>query len=74
MTKLLTTSEAAEQLNCSTRHIIRMIEAGRLRAKDIGVGSHHEWRIYPDSIDQIDEPVTKPKKKRRKMTGIERFV
>lgn len=70
---LLTTKEAAAKLNCSQRHVVRMIEAGKLRARDIGTGSHHEWRIYPDSIDAADEPIKKPRRK-RKPIGIERFV
>lgn len=70
--RLLTVEEAAQLLKVSRRHIDRMIKAGKLKATDIGIGSNHVWRIDADAINpDLQKPITR---KRRKPTGIERFV
>lgn len=74
---LLTVIEAAELLNCSRRHVGRMIELGRLKATDIGLASRKEYRISrQDIFALLDEkqPVKKPKRRRRKPINIIRYV
>ncbi len=39
----LTVEEAAEILKVDTRHIKRLIKAGKLRAKNIGVGTERKF-------------------------------
>ena len=46
VTKLLTVSEAAEQLNCGPETVRRMVKSGRLKCKRIG----NQIRIHPADL------------------------
>jgi excisionase family DNA binding protein len=41
--------EAAQALNCSERHVIRLVRGGKLRADRLGA---RVVRIFDDSIDE----------------------
>jgi len=53
---LITVAVAAAILAVTTRHILRMIEAGRLDAVDISLGNERrEYRIKSDSVRRLLE-------------------
>lgn len=75
--RLLTVDQVAEMLTCSRRHVGRMIEAGRLPATDIGLGTRKEWRIALEAVETLQNgtaPIKQPKRKRRKPANIIRYV
>jgi excisionase family DNA binding protein len=51
--QFFTIEQTAEILACSVRHIKRLIEAKRLVAVDIGIGSTREWRISGQAIREM---------------------
>lgn len=51
MPTYLTLDEAAESLNCSKRHLRRLIADGRLRA--YAVGTTRVLRIDPDDLHEV---------------------
>jgi len=53
----LTVAECAALLKCHQRTVTRLIKAGKLPAKNIGVGKHQEYRIL------LDVPPPAPRQK-----------
>jgi excisionase family DNA binding protein len=47
--KLISTAQAAERLGVSTRRVVFLIHAGRLKAKKIG----RDWIINPKDLELI---------------------
>jgi len=48
---ILTIREVAQRLKCSTDKVRHLIICGRLRAFDIGAGSHHHYRVTQQALD-----------------------
>lgn len=48
----LCVSEVAEALRVSLRHVMNLIEEGKIQAIDIGIGVHHHWRIPVDAYKE----------------------
>jgi excisionase family DNA binding protein len=48
--RLLTTSECAEILNCSSRYVLMLIEAGELPGVDLG---SRAVRVTPDDLERF---------------------
>ena len=46
----MTIDEVAEALHCSERTVRRLIDAGRLRAVDLGGSLKHLWRVEVDEL------------------------
>ncbi len=64
-----TIDQAATALSCSTRHIKRMIQAGKLQYQDIGLGRQKILRVLFPSAEQALR-TTAPKKRRRNVPQI----
>ena len=80
MQRLLTITEAAELLSCSTATVIRHITAGRLLAINLANGKRRsDYRIAPDALQAFLEgrTVEKPKyscaSRRKVATGKDHF-
>lgn len=56
--KFFTVAEVATILACSTKHVGRLIKAGRLRAVDIGTGRTRELRVSAAALDALDQAPT----------------
>lgn len=60
----LSTGEAAKRIGgkkpVSTAHVLRLIKAGLLRARNVGIpGKRPEWRVDPVSLDKfLDDNTT----------------
>lgn len=53
--KHLTVSEVATILKCSPNQVTRLIEKGRLPAKNVGIGKRHrDFRIDPTDLARLD--------------------
>lgn len=50
----LTVDEAAAELRCSRDTVTRLIHAGRLPAKDLGHGKHHNYRIRWHDLEVLN--------------------
>jgi excisionase family DNA binding protein len=48
----LSTTQAARRLGVSPNHVRRLIEQGRFRARDVGVGSRSYYQVSSKSLDQ----------------------
>src|SRR3954462_12944356 len=53
----LTVDEAAGELKCSRDTVTRLIESGRLPAKDLGHGKHHNYRVRRQDLELLNVPV-----------------
>lgn len=54
--KLLTLQEAAEFLSCYPRQVERLIKAGKIKAKNIGLGDERKhWRIAKSELLKFKE-------------------
>lgn len=51
----ITLAEAADQLDCSIRHLRRLIADGQLRA--VTIGSNRVIRIHRDDLSAMIRPV-----------------
>jgi excisionase family DNA binding protein len=49
----VTVEEAAKALNTNPRHIKRMIIAGKLEAKNIGIGDRKFWRVLKTDLMRV---------------------
>ena len=47
-----TTKELADLLHTSTTHIVRMIDAGKLPAINLGLGQYRELRVPRAAVEQ----------------------
>lgn len=56
----ITKKEAAILLGVNERQIQKMIKAGKLRYKDIGVGNRKEYRVLKEDIITPDTYTEKP--------------
>lgn len=56
----LTVDEVAAMLGCSRDTVTRLISAGQLPAKDLGIGKHHNFRIKASDLN--DHLNAKPRK------------
>ena len=52
----LTVDEVAVELKCSRDTITRLIEAGRLPAKNVGQGKHAAYRVRRGDLDALTVP------------------
>lgn len=77
MTSHLTINEVATRLHCSSRQVLRLIDAGRLKAIDTGLGTRRKLVVAMSEIEQFEsdnqtkarsKPKPKPKITRRYMT------
>lgn len=52
--KFYTVEEAANLLKTNKRQIVRLINAGKIKAQNIsaGTGVRKRWRIYADSLNE----------------------
>jgi excisionase family DNA binding protein len=50
----LTIDEAAAELRCSRDTVTRLIQSGRLPAKDLGQGKHHNYRVRRGDLDLLN--------------------
>lgn len=50
---LISTTEAAERLDISTVHVLRLIWAGKLKAKKMADFSNSPWLIDERSVDEL---------------------
>ena len=63
---MLDLKDVAASLNTSVHTARRLCESGKLRAKDMGTGKHHVWRVHPDHLETFmrtptpiqDQPAT----------------
>lgn len=53
----ITTGRAAELIGgdkpVSTSHVVRLIEAGQLTARNVSLGKRADWRIDPESVERF---------------------
>lgn len=60
MSKLLSVTHAAEQLDCSRGHVYGLIAAGKLRAVELKAkGSRSKTRIRAEDLDAFVEANTR---------------
>ncbi len=57
LSDIITLDQAAEELQCSKRHLRRLIASGQLKAYRLGVGSHL-IRIDRADLGKILRPVS----------------
>ena len=70
---MLTISEVSTALAVSRRHVVRLIDSGKLKASDLGLGARAVYRVEQSEVDRLlDEGTVKQAKKKPKMRGIER--
>lgn len=65
----LTIDEAATELRCGRDTVTRLIQSGRLAAKDLGTGRHHNYRIRRGDLEELADPIPKQQGRRRRRTG-----
>jgi excisionase family DNA binding protein len=66
----LTPDQIAARWRCSRRTVERLVEAGRLRAFDIGAGKRPRWRVTLDDLERFENerantPAPKPRRVKR---------
>jgi excisionase family DNA binding protein len=50
----MTVDQVAEELQCSRDTVTRLIQRGRLPAKDLGQGRHHNYRVRRADLAALD--------------------
>lgn len=74
--ELLTVQEVAKRFHCSSRQVIRLIDAGRLQAIDLGIGTRRKLAVSVEALMDFkrNSQVKTRKKLRPKPRGIPQFV
>lgn len=62
----LTVDEAAAVLRCGRDTVTRLIQSGRLPAKDLGIGRHRNYRIKPSDLELLNVKPDVPKQRMRR--------
>jgi excisionase family DNA binding protein len=57
MQRMLTFDDAAEAMNCSKRHIRRLVASGELKAYRLGPQSSRVVRVREDDLIALLEPI-----------------
>jgi predicted site-specific integrase-resolvase len=66
--RLLLSKEVAELLRISISQLCRLTKAGKIPAKDVGIGRNHAWRYDEDVLGKwIAEPAQRPAAPRRRI-------
>jgi len=47
---LLTIQDAAERLKLDYRQLLALVHAGKIKARNISVGTRPSWRVSPEAI------------------------
>lgn len=50
----MTVSEVADYLRCSSRHVINLIEEGRLFAMNVGTELKSNWRVSIEELGRFE--------------------
>jgi excisionase family DNA binding protein len=71
VTEWLTVDEVAGELKCSRDTVTRLVDAGRLPAKNVGHGKHAAYRVRRGDLASLDVPApAKPRQSVRRRRAV----